>query len=64
VVIRGGRGQRGAYRIRPRERLPLDNSNAALVHDFTIDNAGGQRFQAQAQPRARANGQFTVPAGR
>jgi uncharacterized cupredoxin-like copper-binding protein len=44
-------------------RVTLDDSNAALVHDFTIDNAGGQRVEIKAQPRAKANAQFTVPAG-
>jgi uncharacterized cupredoxin-like copper-binding protein len=43
--------------------LTLDNSGAALVHDFVIDNIGGQRVHVEAQPRARATGQFTPTAG-
>lgn len=44
-------------------RLTLDNTGAALVHDFVIDNAGGQKVQIRAQPNSRAMGSFTLPAG-
>ena len=43
--------------------LTLDNSGAALIHDFTIDNLGGQRVHIVAQPNSRGTGQFTAPAG-
>jgi uncharacterized cupredoxin-like copper-binding protein len=43
--------------------LTLDNSGAALVHDFVIDNAGGRQVRIEAQPHTRASGDFTVPAG-
>ena len=43
--------------------LTLDNSGAALIHDFTIDSQGGQRVHIVAQPNSRGNGQFTLPAG-
>ena len=43
--------------------LTLDNSGAALIHDFTIDNLGGQRVDIVAQPNSRGTGQFTPPAG-
>ena len=44
-------------------RVTLDDSTASLVHDFVIDNVGGQKVQVKAQPHAKANGQFTAPAG-
>jgi uncharacterized cupredoxin-like copper-binding protein len=40
--------------------VTLDNSGAALVHDFTVDNLGGAQVQAKAQPRQRASAQFTA----
>ena len=43
--------------------LTLDNSGAALIHDFTIDTPGGQRVHIVAQPHSRGTGQFTLPAG-
>jgi uncharacterized cupredoxin-like copper-binding protein len=43
--------------------LTPDNSGAALIHDFTIDNPGGQRVHIVAQPNSRGTGQFTPPAG-
>jgi uncharacterized cupredoxin-like copper-binding protein len=43
--------------------LTLDNSGAALVHDVTIDDVGGQRVHIVAQPHSRSTGQFTLPAG-
>jgi uncharacterized cupredoxin-like copper-binding protein len=43
--------------------LTLDDSGDALVHDFVIDNAGGKQFKIEAQPNAKATGDFTVPAG-
>jgi uncharacterized cupredoxin-like copper-binding protein len=42
--------------------LTLDNSGAALVHDFTIDSIGGQKVQVRAQPNAKATVQFTPTA--
>jgi len=44
-------------------RVTLDDSAAALVHDFVIDNVGGQKVEIKSQPHARANGQFTPPPG-
>lgn len=46
-------------RVNTPVRLTLDNSGAALVHDWTIDNLGGQKVQAKAQPRQRATAEFT-----
>ena len=43
--------------------LNLDNSGAALIHDFTIDSVGGQQVHIPAQANSRGTGQFTVPAG-
>jgi uncharacterized cupredoxin-like copper-binding protein len=43
--------------------LTLDNSGAALIHDFTIDSVDGQRVHVRAQPNSRGTGQFTLPAG-
>lgn len=43
-------------------RLTLDNSGSALVHDFTIDNLGGQKVSIVAQPRSKATGEFTPHA--
>ncbi len=43
--------------------LTLDNSGSALLHDFTIDNVGGQQVHIQAQANGRGTGQFTAPAG-
>ena len=43
--------------------LTLDNSGAALIHDFVIDNAGGRPVKIEAQPHSRASGEFTLPAG-
>jgi uncharacterized cupredoxin-like copper-binding protein len=43
--------------------LTLDNSGAALIHDFVIDNAGGGSVKIEAQPHSRASGEFTLPAG-
>ncbi len=43
--------------------LTLDNSGAALIHDFVIDNAGGRPVKMEAQPHSRATGEFTLPAG-
>ena len=43
--------------------LTVDNSGAALIHDFTIDNLGGQRVHILAQPNSRGTGQFTPPDG-
>jgi uncharacterized cupredoxin-like copper-binding protein len=43
--------------------LTLDNSGSALLHDFTIDNVGGQQVHIQAQANSRGTGQFTAPAG-
>src|SRR3954469_4447064 len=40
-------------------QLTLDNTGAALVHDFTVDNLDGQRVHVEAQPSSRASGQFT-----
>jgi uncharacterized cupredoxin-like copper-binding protein len=39
--------------------VTLDNSGAALVHDFTIDQIGGQKVTVKAQPNGRATIQFT-----
>jgi len=44
-------------------RLTLNDAGAALVHDFTIDNVGGQRVHIEAQPNGSANGELTAPAG-
>lgn len=46
-------------RVNTPVRLTLDNSGGALVHDWTIDNMGGQKVQARAQPRQRATVEFT-----
>ena len=43
--------------------ITLDDTGTALVHDLTIDNIGGQRFQVKAQPNGRASGQLTPAAG-
>jgi uncharacterized cupredoxin-like copper-binding protein len=43
--------------------VTLDDSGAALVHDFVIDNAGGKEFKIEAQPHGRATGDMTLPAG-
>jgi uncharacterized cupredoxin-like copper-binding protein len=43
--------------------LTLDNSGAALVHDFVIDDAGGRPVKIEAPPHGRATGDFTLPAG-
>jgi uncharacterized cupredoxin-like copper-binding protein len=42
--------------------LTLDNSGAALAHDFTIDNISGQKVEVRAQPNAKATVQFTPTA--
>jgi len=44
-------------------RLTLNDAGAALVHDFTIDNLGGQRVHIEAQPNSSATGELTAPAG-
>jgi uncharacterized cupredoxin-like copper-binding protein len=43
--------------------LTLDDSGTALVHDWTIDNLGGQRVHLEVQPNNRGSVQFTAPAG-
>jgi uncharacterized cupredoxin-like copper-binding protein len=40
--------------------VTLDNSGAALIHDFVIDNPP---VKIEAQPNGRANGTMTLPAG-
>jgi nitrite reductase (NO-forming) len=44
-------------------RVTLDDTGSALVHDFVIDNVGGQKVQIKAQPSAKASGQFTAQPG-
>src|SRR5205809_924136 len=40
--------------------VTLDNSGAALVHDFVIDTPA---FKLEAQPHGRASGTITFPPG-
>lgn len=49
-------------RVNTPARLTLDNSGAALAHDWVIDDLGGQKVQIKAQPRQRATGEFTPAA--
>lgn len=42
--------------------VTLDDTGAALIHDFTIDSIGGQKVQAIAQPNGRASATFTPTA--
>jgi uncharacterized cupredoxin-like copper-binding protein len=44
-------------------RVTLNDPGTTLVHDFTIDNVGGQRVHFEAQPNGSASGEFTAPAG-
>lgn len=46
-------------RVNTPVRLTLDNSGAALVHDWTVDNLDGKTVQVKAQPRQRASVEFT-----
>jgi uncharacterized cupredoxin-like copper-binding protein len=43
--------------------LTLDDTGTVLVHDFTIDNLGGQKVSVKAPPNSKATGAFTPPAG-
>jgi uncharacterized cupredoxin-like copper-binding protein len=43
--------------------LTLDDTGTVLVHDFTIDNLGGQKVSVKAQPNSKATGAFTPTAG-
>ena len=44
-------------------RVTLNDPGTTLVHDFTIDNVGGQRVHIEAPPNGSASGEFTAPAG-
>ena len=46
-------------RVNTPVRLMLDNSGGALAHDWTIDDFGGQKLEAKAQPGQRATAEFT-----
>jgi uncharacterized cupredoxin-like copper-binding protein len=42
--------------------LTLDNSGAALAHDFVVDSVGGQKVEVKAPPNGKGTVQFTPTA--
>jgi uncharacterized cupredoxin-like copper-binding protein len=42
--------------------LTLNDAGAALIHDWTVDNLGGQKVQVVVQPNSQGSVQFTAPA--